>query len=63
MALIASEAKDVAVKLWECFNVSPDMSYGSRAFMRIVEHEFNKAILAKQNRLNPPHPVPTVAAE
>lgn len=59
MALNTEESKSVAVRVWERLNANSGNSYGSKAFMKLVEQEYNAAVLAKQALNNPPNPVPT----
>ncbi|KGB82500.1 hypothetical protein JT55_07520 [Rhodovulum sp. NI22] len=59
--LNTDEAKAVAIQVWERLNANPGYSYGRAAFMKMVEQEFNKAAVARMERVSQPVPTPSAA--
>lgn len=52
--LNAEESKAVLINLWNQVNANPDLAYGRKAFLKLVETEFNKSAVAKIAKFDKP---------
>ena len=58
MTLDTDETKGVVVGVWNAVDALPNHTFSQKAFDRIVAKEFNRALIAKMDRLNPSVPMP-----
>ncbi len=52
--LNSEEQKAIYVKLWNQAEANPHLAYGRKAFLKMVETEFNKAAVAKIAKFDEP---------